>query len=481
VLGAIAFGPHLRHGGFVADDWTDLAVYRYGPHHGGLGAVADYHRQDLPSANHATQPVLFAIEYGLLGGHMHLHLLLAIALGALLSLALYALARELRAPPWLGLMLALLAFVYPLSDANRLWPAAGWNNLAVACYFAGATLALRGLRSRAVAHHAAAFVLFVIAITTYELTVPAVALTAVLYLRRTSLRGAAVRWAADIAAAVIGVLLVEAITPRAPLGTTGEKLHHAGVIARESLSVWADTLWPFGGLGRAGGLIVLAALVALVAWRAPRRLPLAGLALLFVVLGYAALVPGEDFYTPLYPGLGNRVNLMAGIGMIALILVLVGSLARDSPLVIGAVSFMLVIGYVHDLRGHADSYDRSYAIQARQLHQLKALVPQPPPGTTVYMRQRTPETAPGIPTFNWRWDLSGATKLLWHDGSDSGYPILHGTRIVCAPDLVYPEGNGLAANFGAGYGHAILVDPDRGRIHNLDSAPGCSRAVHATM
>jgi hypothetical protein len=175
------------------------------------------------------------------------------------------------------------------------------------------------------------------------------------------------------------------------------------------------------------------------------------------------------------------VNLMAGIGMIALILVLVGSLARDSPLVIGAVSFMLVIGYVHDLRGHADSYDRSYAIQARQLHQLKALVPQPPPGTTVYMRQRTPETAPGIPTFNWRWDLSGATKLLWHDGSDSGYPILHGTRIVCAPDLVYPEGNGLAANFGAGYGHAILVDPDRGRIHNLDSAPGCSRAVHATM
>jgi hypothetical protein len=461
VLGAIAFGPHLRHGGFIADDWTDLAVYRYGPHHGGLGAVADYHRQDLPSANHATQPVLFAIEYGLLGGHMHLHLLLAIALGALLSLALYALARELRAPPWLGLMLALLAFVYPLSDANRLWPAAGWNNLAVACYFAGAT-----------------FVLFVIAITTYELTVPAVALTAVLYLRRTSLRGAAVRWAADIAAAVIGVLLVEAITPRAPLGTTGEKLHHAGVIARESLSVWADTLWPFGGLGRAGGLIVLAVLVGLVAWRAPRRLPLAGLALLFVVLGYAALVPGEDFYTPLYPGLGNRVNLMAGIGMIALILVLVGSLARDSPLVIGAVSFVLVIGYVHDLRDHAGTYDRSYAIQARQLHQLKALVPQPPPGTTVYLLQRTPETAPGIPTFNWRWDLSGATKLLWHDGSDSGYPILDGTRIVCAPGLVYPAGNGLAANFGAAYGHAILVDLERSAARGLDTRDRCR---HATM
>jgi hypothetical protein len=478
VLGAIAFGPHVRHGGFIADDWTNLAVYRYGSHHGGLGAVADYHRQDLPSANHAAQPVLFAVEYGLLGGHMHLHLMLAIALGALMSLALYAVMRTLRAPPWLGVMLALLAFVYPLSDANRLWPAAGWNNFAVACYFAGAVLALRGTRSRALLQHAGAFVLFVIAIMTYELTVPAVALTAVLYLRRTSLRGAAARWAADIAAAVTGVLLVEAITPRAPLGTTAEKLHHAGVIARESLSVWADTLWPFGGLGRVGGLIVLALLVGLVAWRAPRRLPLAALALLFVVLGYAALVPGEDFYTPLYPGLGNRVNLMAGIGMIALILVLVASLARDSPLVIGALSFVLVIGYVHDLRGHADAYDSSYAIQARQLHQLKALVPQPPPGTTVYVRQRTPQTAPGIPTFNWRWDLSGATKLLWHDGSDSGYPILRGTRVVCAPDLVYPDGNGLAANFGAPYGHAILVDLERGQALGLDTRSECR---HATM
>jgi hypothetical protein len=426
---------------------------------------------------------------------MHLHLLLTVLLGALLSLALYVLVRELGAPPGLALALALLSFVYPLSDANRLWPAAAWNNLAVACYFAGATLAVRGARRHgraAVFRHGAAAVLFVVAVMTYELVAAAIAVTAVLYLGRTTKRGAAIRWAADIGAAIVGVLLVEAITPRAPLGTTSEKIHHAGVIAKESLSVWADTLWPFGGLGRAGGVAVLVVLLALGAWRARggdvlarRWLVAAGLGLLFVVVGYAVLVPGEDFYTPLYAGLGNRVNLMAGIGMIALALALaafVGSAIgreRGVTVAVGLMAVVLGAGYLHDLRDHAGDYDRSYAIQARQLQQLKALVPQPPPGTTVYVRQRTPESAPGIPTFNWRWDLSGATKLLWHDGSVSGYPILAGTKIVCGPDLVYPEGNGLAANFGVGYGHAILVDLEAGRIEGVDSPKACRKLAPA--
>jgi hypothetical protein len=422
---------------------------------------------------------------------MHLHLLLTVLLGALLSLALYVLVRELGAPPGLALVLALLSFIYPLSDANRLWPAAAWNNLAVACYFAGATLAVRGARRHgraAVLRHAGAAVLFVIGVMTYELVAAAVALTAVLYLSRTTRRGAAIRWAADLGTAIVGVLLVQAITPRAPLGTTSEKIHHAGVIAKESLSIWADTLWPFGGLGRAGGLAILVALLAFGAWRARagdrlarRWLVVAALSLLFVVVGYAVLVPGEDFYTPLYAGLGNRVNLMAGLGMIALVLALaafVGSAVareRGVTIALAVVGVLLGAGYLHDLRDHAADYDRSYAIQARQLQQLKALVPQPPPGTIVYVKQRRPESAPGIPTFNWRWDLSGATKLLWRDGSTSGYPILSGTKIVCGPDLVYPEGNGLAANFGTGYGHAILVDLDGGRIEGIDDARACRK------
>ena len=108
--------------------------------------MSDYHRQDpLPSANHATQPVLFAVQYGLLGGHMHLHLLLTVALGALLSLALYVLVRELGAL-LVGARAGPAGFHLPAcripTGCGR---QAGWNNLAVACYFA-VPLALRGTR-----------------------------------------------------------------------------------------------------------------------------------------------------------------------------------------------------------------------------------------------------------------------------------------------------------------------------------------------
>lgn len=467
----VGFGGHVRHGGFIADDWTDLATYRYGPHHGGLGAVTDYRRRDLPSANHAAQPVLFAAEYGLLGGHVRMHLLLTLALAALLSVALFAFVRELGAPPGFALALALLAFVYPLSDANRFWVSCAWNNFAVALYFAGATYALRR------GQHALTFVAFVVAILTYELVAAAIGLTGALYLLRMRRREALARWAADVAAAITGVLLVTALTPRAPLGTTSEKLHHAGVIAKESLSVWADTLWPFGGLGRVAAVAILVVALAIGAWRRSRWLVVAAGGLAFVVVGYAVLVPGEDFYTPLYPGLGNRVNLMAGIGMIALVLALV-AMVVPARAAVAAAALVLGVGYVVKLREHSGDYTRSASIQAHQLGVLRALVPDPPPGTTIYLRQPTPVTAPGISTFSWRWDLSGATKLTYRDGSVSGYPILPGTGLVCEPDAIRPRGNGLEA-FSSPYGHAILVDVDKNRVLGADDRAACRRSVAA--
>jgi hypothetical protein len=467
----VGFGGQIRHGGFVADDWTNLATYRYGPHDGGLGAVADYRRIDLPSANHAAQPALFAAEYGLLGGHVRLHVLLTLALAALLSVALFAFARELGAPPGFAVALALLAFVYPLSDANRFWIACAWNNLAVALYLLGAVNGLRGRR------HVLTFLAFVAAILMYELVAAAVALTGALYLLRMGRRAALVRWGADVVAAVAGVLLVLALTPRAPLGTTSQKLDHAGVIAKQSLSVWADTLWPFGGLGRAAAVVILMVCLAIGAWRRSRWLWAAAGGIAFVVVGYAMLVPGEDFYTPLYPGLGNRVNLMAGIGMIAVALALVAMVVR-ARVALPIAAAVLAIGYVVKLRDHSGDYTRSVAIQARELRGLRALVPNPPPGTTIYLRQPTPETAPGISTFSWRWDLSGATQVVYGDGSVSGYPIASRTTLVCEAGSIRPQGNGLEA-FGSQYGHAILVDVGRNRVLGADDPAECRRSVSA--
>jgi hypothetical protein len=465
----VGFGGHIRHGGFVADDWTNLATYRYGPHGGGLGAVGDYRRVDLPSANHAAQSVLFTAEYGLLGGHVRLHILLTLALAALLSVALFAFVRELGAPPGFAVALAVLAFVYPWSDANRFWIACDWNNLALALYFAGAVVGLRR------GPHVVTFAAFVAAILTYELVAVAVALTGALYLTRMPRREALMRWAADVVAAVAGVLLMMALTPRTALGSTSEKLHHAGVIAEQSLTIWADTLWPFGGLGRGAAVAILLVALTTGAWRRSRWLLGAAGGIAFVIVGYAVLVPGEDFYTPLYPGIGNRVNLMAGIGMIAVALSLVAMVARPRIAIPLAAAF-LAVGFVVKLRDHSDDYTRSASIQAAELRGLRALVPHPPPGTTIYLRQPTPESAPGISTFSWRWDLSGATQITYGDGSVHGYPILPGNGLVCERDAIHPRGNGLET-FSAPYGHAVLVDLQSNRVLGADSPADCRRSV----
>jgi hypothetical protein len=194
-------------------------------------------------------------------------------------------------------------------------------------------------------------------------------------------------------------------------------------------------------------------------------------AIAFVVVGYLVLVPAEDFYTPLYPGIGNRINLMAGIGMIALVLALAAMLpgARIAvPIVVAVIG----AGFVVKLRDHSDGYTRSAQIQGRELSGLRALVPHPPPGTTIYLRQPTPEAAPGIPTFGWRWDLSGATKVTYGDPSVSGYPIASTTKLLCETDGIHPQGSGLEA-FTAAYGHAILVDVDNSRVSGPDDPASC--------
>jgi hypothetical protein len=409
--------------------------------------------------------VLFTVQYGLLGGHVRMHILLTLALAALMSVALFAFARELGAPPGFAVALAVLAFIYPWSDANRFWIACDWNNLAVALYFAGA---VNGLRR---GPHALTFLAFVAAILTYELVAVAVALTGALYLTRMPRRAALARWGADVAAAVLGVVLMMALTPRTALGSTSEKLDHAGEIAKQSLTVWADTLWPFGGLGRGAAVAILVVALAIGAWRRSRWLLGAAAGLAFVIVGYAVLVPGEDFYTPLYPGIGNRVNLMAGIGMIALALSLAAMVIRPRIAVPLAAAF-LGVGYIVKLRDHSDDYTRSAAIQARELNGIRALVPHPPPGTTIYLRQPTPLTAPGIPTFEWRWDLSGATQVLYRDGTVHGYPIAAGNGLVCDADGIHPRGGGLET-FSSPYGHAILVDVANDQVAGADGPAVC--------
>ena len=321
------------------------------------------------------------------------------------------------------------------------------------------------------------FLAFVAAILIYELVTVAVALTGVLYLLRMSRREALRRWASDVVAAVVGVLLVSALTPRAPLGTTSQKLHHAGEIGKQSLTLWADTLWPFGGLGRGVAVAILLVALAVGAWRRSRWVWAAVGAIAFVVVGYLVLVPGGGLLhaavsrdrQPDQPDGGHRDD-RAG--------------ARPGGDVAPGADRRADRGggarrrVRREAARPLDDYTCIRGDPGARAERLRALVPHPPPArrSTCASRRRSP--APGIPTFSWRWDLSGATQVIYGDGTVHGYPIIPGDQLVCDSDAVHPQGNGLET-YTAPYGHAILVDVDRGQVSGADDRAQCRATMSA--
>jgi len=209
------------------------------------------------------------------------------------------------------------------------------------------------------------------------------------------------------------------------------------------------------------------------------------------------------------PGLENRVNISGAFGVVvtvwALWMLLVIGASRATPvaprrvLTLGAaaVALVMLVGYGRLAVSDGGDWAESADLQAVTLGAL-AEMPRPPKGSTVYAIGVAAVTAPRVSVFADVWELNGAARVVWRDGSLRAYPVFDGARLTCAAAGVVPTalpgphgalkdadldpGEPYVEPFwghdhGAPYGRVVLVDILARRSVVLDSIGACRREV----
>jgi hypothetical protein len=476
LLAAAVFGPHVSGWGFFSDDWADAAGRYYPP-----GGESFSHVMDYFSNTFSYRPVLVVftpLKYYLLGDDMSAQFAWTVLLGVAISTLVYGILRTLGVPWMHAGAIAVLALVYPWFDATRLWESANPAPLSIALALAGFWIALAGLSRRSWGWHVVALAFYLVAILAYELTLPLILAAGVVYTLRAGWRTARWRWAADAAIAFAGGLWVGTHTTRTVSGPFAY-FHHGREIVEGGGTLLARTFLPVGEKSHTGAMLALVALLlalglAVYLVRRPSAvgregwglrqwllLALAGFGV--TVLGWAIFIPADPYYTPVVFGVTNRVNGLAGYGLVILAYATIGvvfsALAELVPrgrrfatvaTVFAAV--VLATAYLRVLDRHIGLWQDAYASQREGIATMKSTFPDLPEGTAVFISGYPAYETVGVPIFAALWDMNGMIKLEYGDGSLSAYPMLEGMAIVCrrsgaaldgagAPAITVPYGN----------------------------------------
>jgi hypothetical protein len=501
LAGLLALGPHVLDGGFTIDDWGHAAA----AHLHDLGTLLrDYWGFT------SNRPVLVGyvpISHLVLGESPWAHHLWSIVLAVAMSGTLYALLRRLAFAPRHAFALALLVLLFPSSDASRLWATASHIHLGIALGLGGVVLALRGLDARTAGEgrrarrlHAGALALYATSVLTYEIAGAVLLMAGALYFTRAGWSVVWRRWAADIGI-IAACLLWSSIRAQRERPSLQEMLDHAWDLGNGGITVLARSALPFGSVGRQTVVMAMIAVVAaaiLVWWMLPagddarpvlkRWLLVVAGGVLVATAGWALYIPADPYYQVDAPGVGNRTNVMAAVGIVAIVyavLVLAATLlfrglprwGRPAAALSVALALLIALGYTLDLRDDERAWARADAESQAVLTALEQAVPDPAAGSTLYTFGAPGSIEPGVVVFAFRWDLVGAVKLVYDEESLAGYPILEGTVMTCGLEDMGPTGSGWLPGHRAAYGKGYFVDVPSARAERIDSRSECRAAL----
>jgi hypothetical protein len=516
VIALVAFGGHVRHGGFYYDDWGVLGIVRFRAHgQSAIGALWPFY------SKRPGEVVWYALVDSTLGFHASLQLALAAATLTLELLAIFALMRMLGLAFLHSLLICALILVFPFSDSQWLWAIMSMATLACAIGVLAVILAIKALESRgrrALALHAASLLLFVASILSYEVFAVLGCLAGAAYAVRVGLRRARVRWALDVVV-ILGTLLAAKLWLPADRATpvttqsTSSIAHHAWLIVKQGANVISAATTPSGSLGEPlvlGAIALVLGAAALAAWRLPasdavrpvlrRWLSIAVVGSIVAAAAWAVYLPAIDYYSPGSAGTGNRVNGMAGVGVVlflystgVLFAALLWRLLRPTdwgrrlaawPLspVAAVVLGALVLGggYVRHARSDARVWNEAIVEQRRVLATIKALLPHPrarPVSLYAFDYPRQVRTWIGV--FAYPWDLSSALVHAYGFTGVGGIPTGRGASFECATSAFYPTNFGYGRALGSPYGHAYFVDVAARRAVAVDDRSTCLHVTRA--
>ena len=442
---------------------------------------------------------------------MAFHLAWIVVLAIAMSTALYVLLRELAFRRSEAGVVAALVLIFPLSDSTRLWVTAGTGSLTTFFFLVGVVLSLRAFaepdRRRSLLLHIGGACFYLASMLFAEVATVAIPAVFFLYLHRAGWRRALRRSVIDTLV-VAGPAYYIASNSKIPQAGSdlSTRISRIRTIFDQELTAATRALDPRLGIARwqlllFGSVIFLAAIGYVLRGPDPtvrrelRRWVLA-IPASFVLLAaaYAIYIPADPYYVPLQPGVGNRVNVLAAIGLVTLavaVVVLAATLlaaalpAEHRALAAGGLAGLVLCligaGYVNTVRADAGSYDRAFTQEQSILGLTHARLAPPPHGSTIYVVGAPIFETPGVPVFAASWDFRGAVDYIYGDRSLIGYPILPGVTFVCGAHDVYPTGGGFGPGNGARYGLAFVVNTTTQRVAAIRDRAACIAAAAAAV
>lgn len=497
LVGLFAYGGFLGDGGFYSDDWAHVADYEFAesPRY-----VNSFEQQREFLGGRPLSAALMPVPQAVFGADAEPHLVLALIIGVLISIAFFVLLRTLGMAPLHASAIALLTLLFPWADSSRLWATGSINSISVGVFFLALTVALRGFDHRGrrgTWMHALAAFLYLASVLTYEVTAAVALLAGLLYFGRAERRVALRAWAAD-AVAIFAALLYSLIatTSARPVATIRDRLEDLPDFVREAFLLLSSAFQPFGSMGRPlQGLLLLlvAAVVVALALRLRRtgQSPLRETTLegwpRWMLIGFLAADAAYFMFlgSHLYPrdgGINNRVNVLAGFAICLLVYATIASacqLLLRSPRAAGiatvAVAAVLGIGYAISLEDDSSQWSQAAEQQEAILDDLDARLLPLPDHSVVLVFGYPAQAAPGIPVFDRSWDMGGALQIRSDGAVRAAYPVHESVEVVCGKQVVVDGGEGYG-RFPLDYGHLYFYDAEGG-TQKIDSRRSCEAAI----
>lgn len=503
VFAFLLFLPHLQHGGFYIDDWSNgaKALQPPGSPDAGraLSAFADF------TLYRPVLVVYVPLVYFVFGTHMHYHLAWAIILAVFAGTAFYGVLRALGVPWVHAALLAALTIAFPWSDATRLWATADQVTLSIVFMCIGLLVALRSLDRRIWPWHAGAATLYLVSILTYEITLPLIVCAGALYWIKGGWRRARIRWLIDVAVTIAGGAWVGANTARTSSGLSGSIDHlrqiiSAGgtIVGRAGLALDSPrtalvlcVLTVVLGLGLAALIVFGDRPRSEPGWGLRQWLFLALGGAAVAALGWAMLIPADPYYTPTVYGEVNRVNGAAAFGLVLLAYgvlgvfgSLLGQLRPSGRWIPTGVTVVLALGllasYSHVIRRHISIWDTAFKTETAILGEIKAKLPTLPHGTRLFLTSAPANQTLGVPIFTAWWDLNGAIKLEYDDSSLSARPVVRGLKLVCRPRNLALVGPTTDPKPEVPYGTALFLNGETGDVRAPKDRVQCRQVAHSS-
>jgi hypothetical protein len=503
VLAIVAYLGHVRSGGFYLDDWSNGALSL---HSGGNFFDVLHRYWDLTS----YRPVLVLyvpLTYQLFGAHMGLHLAWAAGLSVCVSALLYGVLRTLTMARVHAWMIAALLLIFPWSDATRMWATAAQITLSMSFAFGGIWLALLSVERRRRRLQVLSLLLYALSVLTYEVTLPVLLLAGSLYVLKAPWSVAWRRWAVDVAVLGLCGLWVGTQTNRDSAGLHADFEHLRQIFDAGGVMLGRGVL-ATGPQRTALALCLLlaAGLAALALGRlladperrsdALRWLGFGVGGVVVAAAGWVMFIPADPYYTPSPYGVTNRVNGLAGTGIVLaayscaaiiglVVSAVVARIRTSAPgrtpalagtLVTVALGVALGATYLDVIHRHSKIWNDAYKAEAAGLGQIRGHFRDLPKGTVLYVAGYPEYQTLGVPIFSSTWDVNGMVRMQYRDGSLSAFPVFYGMKVACGRERAYLQGPGAPSDPPVAYARLALLNAATGETARPRNAAQCRQA-----